>query len=221
MEKKFHFLTKFVPSVDGDGEGVPGRVSACVFCVKRVCLSWRPRVCGFHAERRALHCGLPGEGLAAWPRPRRPGVNEPLQALVPVTSRCVPIHVQASLCLDVAHRPSAAGPGVPLGAQLPPSPHVAPCCASPAAPAHPVLPDPSRARSPPHGVCALLAPGSPLGLQAVVGPHSFRSSWPRSVQWTLGGAPRPKPDLAVLLMGPAPRGALLCPGPSGGPGCGQ
>lgn len=161
MEKKFHFLTKFVPSADGDGEGVPGRVSACVFCVKRVCLSRRPIVCGFHAERWALRCGLPGEGLAARPRPRRPGVDEPLQAPVLVTSTCVPIHVQASLCLDVVHCPSAAGPGSPSsGPSSLPAPAWPPAMLPPPAPAHLVLPDPSWA-------CPLPTESAPSWLQGL------------------------------------------------------
>jgi len=68
VEKKFHFLTSLVPSVDGDGEGVPGRVSACVFCVKCVCLSRRPRV----GSTRALRCGSPQRrGWPLGPQPRR------------------------------------------------------------------------------------------------------------------------------------------------------
>ncbi|DAA28993.1 TPA: RGD1306462 protein-like [Bos taurus] len=50
----------------------------------------------------------------------------------------------------------------------------------------------------------------PLGSRVFTRPT--RSSGHRSVQWMLGGTPRPKPDLTLLLMGPV--GALLCPGPS-------
>lgn len=168
VEKKFHFLTSLVPSVDGDGEGVLGRVSACVFCMKCVCLSRRPRV----GSMRALRCGPPQRrGWPLGPQPRRPGVDELFQTLVLVTSRC--IHIQAS-CLDVVHRPSAAWPWKSLfWAQLPPGPCLAPChaCSTWSSLTG------ARPAPPPHRACTLLAPGSPLGLHAVhgTGPFSGRS----------------------------------------------
>ena len=143
-----------------------------------------------------------GAGLSA----PSPGVDELFQTLVLVTSRC--IHIQASSCLDVVHCPSAAWPWKSLfWAQLPPCPCLAPCHAL----LHLVLPDRSQACAP--------SPQSlhPLGSRVFTRPT--RSSGHRSVQWMLGGTPRPKPDLTLLLMGPV--GALLCPGPSGGPGCGR
>ena len=200
VEKKFHFLTKFVPSVDGDGEGAPGRVSACVFCVKRVCLSWRPTVCGAHAERRALRCGLPGEGLAAQPRP----------ALVLVTSSCVPTTSgrPCAWTLPTARR----WPGL----EVPPGPACPLLCSL-------RLPLPTWSCLTPAGLLPSPRSLRPLGSRVATRPAG--SCWTPLIPQFMAqvgsvdawGAPRPKPDLAVLLMGRAPHGALPALGPVVGP----
>lgn len=174
-------------------------------CVLReMCVSVTETQSGFHVGP-ALWLS-PGEGLPSRPpaqasRHRRalsnPGSGHfqvyPRPGLL-VPGRC-PLSV-SSLALEVPVLGSA--PSWPLLGPLP--------CLFIL-----VLPDLSQACAP--------SPQSlhPLGSRVSTRPP--RSSRHRSVQWTLGGAPRPKPDLALLLMGPV--GALLCPGPSGGPGCGQ
>ena len=207
MEKKFHFLTNLVPSVDSDGETVPGRVSACMFCVKCVCLSRRPRVRGFHVELRALCCGSPrGRGWPLGPAPGVQAATSPfkpwfwsLSGVSPSTSR--PPH--ARTLSAVRRRP---GPRRPSG----PSSLLAPAWP----PAALAPPRPPRAQP---GLCPLPTEPAPPWLQGL---HSACTQFTTQVRSVAArGAPRPKPDLAGLRMGPV--GALLCPGPHGGPGCGQ
>ena len=168
-----------------------------------MCVSVTETQSGFHAGPALWPS--PAEGLASRPpaqasRRRRalsnPGSGYfqvyPHPGLVP--GRCPPS--VSSLALEVPLLGPA--PSWPLLGPLPRLLHL-------------VLPDRSQACAP--------SPQSLHPLGSRVSTRPTRSSWHRSVQWTLGGTPRPKPDLTLLLMGPV--GALLCPGPSGGPGCGR